>query len=506
MNRMRFTNVSHNEAMSPEHTRLTYALLLSLLIHTWLMSLTFGPGFRIPLACLGRIDGSRNPICALSSLQRRSWSRNRRSRRPWSRCRRRRPLSRCPGNRSRRRLPNSTVATIRIRFAASAAARSGDRAGGQSESGGRSEEDAATRAVPAQTPLRSDQPGGTPLPPIVALAVIALAQSDESMRVVPANPVTPPPVIGAEANIPSRESGKPSSQDAGDAARARIAEEASQRAAEQLEEARKDAARREAVQARERAAGSRAPRRGRRRKCKRQRDNWWHGKRLREHEAARSERRAKPPRPRRRPHGRSRRRSRQCRSRDRRPTRSEAARIEAARIEAARIEAARIEAARIEAAQAEAAREARLQAIGRQLNEEAAKRDAAAGGSNVLPLTLSSARRYKLFGRADPNTEVIQYAEIWARKIEMNMTLDMVREAAKLPHADPLVTVAVRSDGSVESVTIVQSSGVPALDAAIHRVVRSQTPYQAFPPALAREYDVIEIRRTWYFDVAIRLY
>jgi hypothetical protein len=36
--------------------------------------------------------------------------------------------------------------------------------------------------------------------------------------------------------------------------------------------------------------------------------------------------------------------------------------------------------------------------------------------------------------------------------------------------------------------------------------VRSQTPYQAFPPALAREFDVIEIRRTWHFDMAIRLY
>ena len=86
------------------------------------------------------------------------------------------------------------------------------------------------------------------------------------------------------------------------------------------------------------------------------------------------------------------------------------------------------------------------------------------------------------------------------------MTLDMVRDAAKLPHADPVVTVAMRSDGSVESVTIVQSSGVPTLDEAIRRTVDSQKPYPAFPPALARDYDVIEIRRTWYFDVAIRLY
>jgi hypothetical protein len=44
------------------------------------------------------------------------------------------------------------------------------------------------------------------------------------------------------------------------------------------------------------------------------------------------------------------------------------------------------------------------------------------------------------------------------------------------------------------------------IDEAVRRIVESQLPYQAFPPALAREYDVIEIRRTWHFDVAVRLY
>jgi hypothetical protein len=55
-------------------------------------------------------------------------------------------------------------------------------------------------------------------------------------------------------------------------------------------------------------------------------------------------------------------------------------------------------------------------------------------------------------------------------------------------------------------VTFVRSSGVPAIDEAIRRIVDSQAPYPVFPPALAREYDVIEIRRTWHFDVAVRLY
>ncbi|MEO7155964.1 MAG: TonB C-terminal domain-containing protein, partial [Vicinamibacterales bacterium] len=191
--------------------------------------------------------------------------------------------------------------------------------------------------------------------------------------------------------------------------------------------------------------------------------------------------------------------------------RQEAARQEAARQEAARQEAARQEAAQVKAAQVDVAqdaaarREAALRAIGRQLNDEATRREAAKAAAIPSP-SWSSARRYRLFGRADPNEEVILYAEAWSRKIHLNMTLDMVREAAKQPHTAPLVTVAIRSDGSLESVTIVQSSGVTALDEAIRRVVHSQTPYQSFPPGLAREFDVIEIRRTWYIDVAIRLY
>ena len=114
-------------------------------------------------------------------------------------------------------------------------------------------------------------------------------------------------------------------------------------------------------------------------------------------------------------------------------------------------------------------------------------------------------RRGRLFGRSDVNAELTQYAEAWARKIQLNMTFDLVREPAKQPHTDPVVTVALRADGSVESINFVRSSGVPALDEAIRRVVQGLAPYPAFPAALARDYDVLEIRRTWRFDMAIRL-
>ncbi|MDB5813690.1 MAG: hypothetical protein JWN23_807 [Rhodocyclales bacterium] len=193
----------------------------------------------------------------------------------------------------------------------------------------------------------------------------------------------------------------------------------------------------------------------------------------------------------------------------------EAARIEATRQATAQQEAARQETAKQEKAkqeatlaEQEAAREARLRAIGRQLDEEAAKRDAdsrAALNSPKLLPTSSGLRRGRLFGRADPDTELVQYAEIWSRKIQMNTSTDTVRDLAKQPHIHPLVTVAIRSDGSVEKVTFVTSSGVAAVDEAIRQIVQSQAPYPTFSTGLAREYDVIEIRRSWIFDTAIRL-
>jgi hypothetical protein len=188
--------------------------------------------------------------------------------------------------------------------------------------------------------------------------------------------------------------------------------------------------------------------------------------------------------------------------------RQEAARQEIARQEAARQAPVRQQAARVPAEQEEARREERLRAIGRQLDEEAARREAASIADrqpNLLPLSLSNWRRVKLFGRTHPNVELIRYAEAWAQRFEINTEVETIHEVAKRPHRDPLVTVAIRSDGSVESVTFELPSGVAEVDDAIRQIVERQKPYVPFPDALAREYDVVEIRRTWHFDTVIRL-
>jgi hypothetical protein len=186
--------------------------------------------------------------------------------------------------------------------------------------------------------------------------------------------------------------------------------------------------------------------------------------------------------------------------------RQERARQEAARQESARQELAKKEQALAERAAEEAAREDRLRQIGKQLDLERAQRENTGDRQANSPLpTASGLRRRWLFGRADPDRDVVLYADAMSRKIELNMTMDMVRDVLKQPHTQPMVTIAVRADGSVEKVTFEVSSGVPALDDAIRKVIASQAPYGAFPPSLAHRYDVIEIRRTWVFDYAIRL-
>lgn len=151
---------------------------------------------------------------------------------------------------------------------------------------------------------------------------------------------------------------------------------------------------------------------------------------------------------------------------------------------------------------AEERREARLRAIGRQLDEEAAQRQAAA---DARPSAFSSLRRGRLFGRTDPNTELVLYAEAMARRIQLNTGVGQVQAIAQRPHTAPVVTLAIRRDGTLESISFVTSSGVPEVDEAVRRIVLGVAPFPAFSEALARDYDVVEIRRTWRFDSAVRL-
>ena len=530
-----------------ERWRLGLSLLLSLLIHTLLLSLTFGgqrlgpPGFDLPWRdrrsevpdlriVLVPTQGTPGGPAVTSGAQ---------------------PLPRAPSaqlgvggaapTRSvSRPLPREGTAVATV-------------AAPQLMPEARSMLNAADAPAPAELPLPGDTRGQAALPQIAEPALIDAQPSDAPTWVVPAVPLAPtsvsaaapsasspepatlaprgvgdvvqervdPPVpepdlAAAQPDPPARETPRPPDQQ--ETARAETArQEAERQEAARFDAARQEAARQESVRAEaaQQAAAARqeaarqeeARQEAARLQASREESARVEAERL-ETERLRAARQAAAREDAVRQEA-AQAATRQEASRQE-TARAEAERLDAERQEAARQATARREAARVEAEQQEVERrEAARRAVGRQLDEEATRREAASAAARLQSRSApasSSARRGRLWGRADPNAELIQYAEAWARKIQLNMTFDMVREAAKQPHTDPLVTVAIRSDGSVESVTIVLSSGVAEIDEAIRRIVQSQTPYPAFPPALAREFDVIEIRRTWYFDVAIRLY
>ena len=355
-----------------------------------------------------------------------------------------------------------------------------------------------TSAAPAK-PRAAAAPSAKPFP-----AVIALEQSEVAELVVPAAPLEPAPAL---PDTPENSGGAAQTQ-IDQPAPERVAEDAARaesvrRESERQEAAREEAARQESARqesARQESARQEAARQETaRQEAARQETT--------RQEAARQESaRQETARQEAARQGAARQGAARQETARAEAARQETARAEAERQEGARQAAARQDAAQIDAARAQdARRDAVRRAMGRQLDEEAARREAAQERTRLSP-SASPLRRARLFGRTDPNGELILYAEAWSRRIQLNVTIDTVREAAKRPHTPPIVTVAIRSDGSVESVTFVRSSGVAAIDDSVRRIVHGQTPYLPFQPALARDYDVIEIRRTWHFDTAIRLY
>lgn len=105
----------------------------------------------------------------------------------------------------------------------------------------------------------------------------------------------------------------------------------------------------------------------------------------------------------------------------------------------------------------------------------------------------------------DRDVPLRMYVESWRQKIERNGGMNFPRLIGERARIDPFVSVAVRSDGSIEDVTIIRSSGRQDTDDAVRRIVRINALYSKFPPNIAARYDVIEIRRIWSFDQVLKL-
>lgn len=67
-------------------------------------------------------------------------------------------------------------------------------------------------------------------------------------------------------------------------------------------------------------------------------------------------------------------------------------------------------------------------------------------------------------------------------------------------YGDLKMLVVIRSDGSLEDIKILSSSGYAVLDEAAMKIVRMAAPYSPFPAELKATTDKLEIVRTWHFQ------
>jgi protein TonB len=96
-----------------------------------------------------------------------------------------------------------------------------------------------------------------------------------------------------------------------------------------------------------------------------------------------------------------------------------------------------------------------------------------------------------------------RYVEDWRTKIERvgNFNYPEAARQQKL-YGNLLLTVAIKSDGSLDNVEIVRTSGSRILDAAAVRIVEMSAPFAPFPPDIKRDTDILYITRTWTFTKA----
>ncbi len=98
------------------------------------------------------------------------------------------------------------------------------------------------------------------------------------------------------------------------------------------------------------------------------------------------------------------------------------------------------------------------------------------------------------------------YLDAWRLKVERIGNLNYPEEAKRRKlYGNLVLQVAVRSDGSVEQIRVVHSSGSSVLDDAAVRIVHLAAPFAPFPADIRAETDVLDITRTWQFLNSNRL-
>jgi len=115
-------------------------------------------------------------------------------------------------------------------------------------------------------------------------------------------------------------------------------------------------------------------------------------------------------------------------------------------------------------------------------------------------------QRRKAISASTREYKYANYLEAWRRKVERVGNLNYPGEAKRHKMYGTLILhVAVRSDGSVEGIRVLRTSGFDVLDEAAIKIVELAAPFAPFPPNIRSDTDVLDITRTWQFLRSNRL-
>ena len=113
--------------------------------------------------------------------------------------------------------------------------------------------------------------------------------------------------------------------------------------------------------------------------------------------------------------------------------------------------------------------------------------------------------RKKFIGTRTEEYRFARYIEDWRLKVERVGTLNYPEAAKGRLYGSLVLTVTIKSDGTVDKVEINRSSGHRILDDAARRIVTMAGPYASFPPDIRRDTDILGITRSWNFTSSNRL-
>jgi periplasmic protein TonB len=117
-------------------------------------------------------------------------------------------------------------------------------------------------------------------------------------------------------------------------------------------------------------------------------------------------------------------------------------------------------------------------------------------------LRLRGQARDELYVTADTRaSRLAPYLNEWRQRVERIGTINYPSVAQRRGMSgNAIIEVALQRDGKLKSARVQRSSGHPEIDAAALSILRLASPFDPFPPELAREYQSLRFAYEWRFE------